>query len=91
MEPAKPQVTALLQQWSRGDRDALEKLTPLVYEELRGIAAGYMRRENPGHTLQTSALVNEAYLRLIDQQQVALAEPRPLFRHRGAVDAAHPD
>jgi RNA polymerase sigma factor (TIGR02999 family) len=71
MEPAKPQVTALLQQWSRGDRDALEKLTPLVYEELRGIAAGYMRDERPGHTLQATALVNEAYVRLIGQRRVS--------------------
>jgi len=71
MEPAKPQVTALLQQWSRGDRDALEKLTPLVYEELRGIAAGYMRDERPGHTLQATALVNEAYVRLIGQKRVS--------------------
>ena len=71
MEPAKPQVTALLQQWSRGDRDALEKLTPLVYEELRGIAAGYMRDERPGHTLQATALVHEAYVRLIGQRRVS--------------------
>ena len=71
MEPAKPQVTALLQQWSRGDRDALEKLTPLVYEELRGIAAGYMRDERPGHTLQATALVHEAYVRLIGQKRVS--------------------
>ena len=71
MEPAKPQVTALLQQWSRGDHDALEKLTPLVYEELRGIAAGYMRDERPGHTLQATALVHEAYVRLIGQKRVS--------------------
>ena len=71
MEPGKPQVTALLQQWSRGDRDALEKLTPLVYEELRGIAAGYMRDERPGHTLQATALVHEAYVRLIGQKRVS--------------------
>jgi RNA polymerase sigma factor (TIGR02999 family) len=64
-------VTALLQQWSRGDRDALEKLTPLVYEELRGIAAGYMRDERPGHTLQATALVHEAYVRLIGQKRVS--------------------
>jgi RNA polymerase sigma factor (TIGR02999 family) len=71
MEPARPQVTALLQEWSRGDREALEKLTPLVYDELRKIAAGYMREERPGHTLQATALVNEAYLRLIGQKRVS--------------------
>lgn len=57
--------------WSDGDEAALEKLTPLVYDELHRMARRYMRRENPGHTLQTSALVNEAYLRLIDQRNVS--------------------
>jgi RNA polymerase sigma-70 factor, ECF subfamily len=70
MTPAPQEVTQLLADWSNGDRAALEKLLPLVNAELRRLAASYMRRENPGHTLQTSALVNEAYLRLIDQQQV---------------------
>ena len=56
--------------WSNGDQAALDKLLPLVNTELRQLARRYMRRENPGHTLQTSALVNEAYLRLIDQQRV---------------------
>ena len=60
------QVTRLLQAWSDGDAAALEQLTPLVYEELRRLAARYMGRERPGHTLQTSALINEAYLRLVD-------------------------
>jgi len=60
-------VTQLLQQWSNGDDAALAELTPLVYEELRRLAHHYMEGERPGHTLQTTALVNEAYLRLIDQ------------------------
>ncbi|HSE96900.1 MAG TPA: ECF-type sigma factor, partial [Blastocatellia bacterium] len=64
------EVTRLLVAWSDGDRAALDKLIPLVYEELRRLANRYMRREKPGHTLQTSALVNEAYLRLIDQRNM---------------------
>src|SRR5436189_1556500 len=60
-------VTQLLQQWSHGDAAALAELTPLVYEELRRLAHHYMGGERPNHTLQTTALVNEAYLRLADQ------------------------
>jgi RNA polymerase sigma factor (TIGR02999 family) len=69
-ESAQAQATHLLQQWARGDRAALDRLMPLVYDELRRLAASYMRRERPSHTLQATALVNEAYLRLIDQTQV---------------------
>lgn len=64
------QVTQLLVDWSNGDKAALNKLMPLVYDELRRLARYYMRREREGHTLQTTALVNEAYLRLIDQRAV---------------------
>jgi RNA polymerase sigma factor (TIGR02999 family) len=60
-------VTQLLQQWSHGDDSALVELTPLVYEELRRLAHHYMEGQSPNHTLQTTALVNEAYLRLADQ------------------------
>lgn len=60
------QVTELLQKWSDGDADALEQLTPVIYSELHRIARRHMNRERGGHTLQTTALVNEAYLRLID-------------------------
>src|SRR5437867_9857797 len=60
-------VTQLLQQWSRGNDAALAELTPLVYEELRRLAHHYMEGQRPNHTLQTTALVNEAYLRLADQ------------------------
>jgi RNA polymerase sigma factor (TIGR02999 family) len=70
MTLAPQDVTQLLVDWSNGDQAALDKLLPLVNAELRQLARRYMRRESPGHTLQTSALVNEAYLRLIDQKQV---------------------
>jgi RNA polymerase sigma factor (TIGR02999 family) len=60
------QVTELLRAWSAGDRAALDQLTPLVYGELRRLARRHMRQERPGHTLQTTALLNEAYLRLVD-------------------------
>jgi RNA polymerase sigma factor (TIGR02999 family) len=63
-------ITQLLVDWSNGDQSALDELMPLVYAELRRIAGRYMRHENPGHTLQTSALINEAYLRLVDQRGV---------------------
>jgi RNA polymerase sigma factor (TIGR02999 family) len=59
-------ITALLKAWSAGDEGALEKLTPVVYPELRRMAARYMRRESAGNTLQPTALVHEAYLRLVD-------------------------
>jgi RNA polymerase sigma factor (TIGR02999 family) len=62
-------VTKLLADWSQGDRAALDKLTPLVYEELRRLAHRYMEGQRPDHTLQTTALVNEAYLRLADQRK----------------------
>jgi RNA polymerase sigma factor (TIGR02999 family) len=65
---APPQdVAQLLQDWRGGDDQALNKLMPMVYDELRRIASAYLRRERQGHTLQTAALVNEAYLRLVDQ------------------------
>jgi RNA polymerase sigma-70 factor (ECF subfamily) len=65
-----PGVTELLQEWSRGDPSALEKLIPLVFKQLREIACRMFRRENDGHTLQPTALVNEMYLRLIDQRSM---------------------
>jgi len=64
------EVTELLQAWSAGDREALERLTPIVHAELHRIAKRYISRERPGHTLQTTALVNEAYVRLIDWKNV---------------------
>ena len=68
--PAPSEITGLLVAWSDGDQAALERLLPLIERELHRIARHYMRRENPGHTLQTTALVNEAYFRLIDQKSV---------------------
>ncbi len=59
-------VTELLQKWSAGNEEVLEELTPVIYAELHKIARGYMHRERDGHTLQTTALVNEAYMRLVD-------------------------
>jgi RNA polymerase sigma factor (TIGR02999 family) len=66
--PSPQEVTQLLLDWSQGDQAALDKLMPLVYGELRRMAHLRMRNERPGHTLQTTALVHEAYLRLIDQR-----------------------
>ena len=63
-------LTQLLVSWSEGNKDALDKLVPLVYAELRRIARRYMGRESPGHTLQTSALINEAYVKLVDRRNV---------------------
>jgi RNA polymerase sigma factor (TIGR02999 family) len=68
--PSNLQVTQLLLAWSEGDKSALEALTPLVHEELHRLAHHYMKAERAQHTLQTTALVNEAYLKLIDQKQV---------------------
>ena len=67
---ATHEVTKLLKAWSDGDQSALDKLMPLVYEELHRLAHQHMRREKPGHMLQTSALLNEAYLRLVDQSRL---------------------
>lgn len=63
-------ITQLLIDWSDGDQEALDKLVPLVADELNRLARRYMRRERPGHLLQTTALVNEAYIKLIDQSRV---------------------
>jgi len=68
--PSQKQITQMLVDWGNGDQAALEKLTPLVYNELHRLARRYMGRERPGHTLQTSALVNEAYIRLIDWKNI---------------------
>ena len=69
MEAAPDGVTQLLINWRNGDKAALDQLTPLVYEELRRLARGFMRKERSNHTLQTSALINEAYLKLADQDE----------------------
>jgi len=67
---AQSEITRLLADWGNGNQAALEKLLPLVYDELHRLASSYMRRERPDHTLQTTALVHEAYLRLVDQRHV---------------------
>ncbi|HEX8735465.1 MAG TPA: sigma-70 family RNA polymerase sigma factor [Pyrinomonadaceae bacterium] len=67
---ASQEITQLLLAWGSGDKAALDALMPMVYDELRRLARCYMRRQNAGHTLQTTALVNEAYLRLIDSSRV---------------------
>lgn len=77
--PDSHQVTQLLLAWSDGDKTALDQLMPLVYGELRRLAKSHMRRERPGHTIQTTALIHEAYLRLIDADQVRLENRRSFF------------
>jgi RNA polymerase sigma factor (TIGR02999 family) len=64
------EISGLLRAWSEGDQNALKGLTAIVYEELRRLAHHYMQREGPGHTLQTTALVNEAYVRLVDYKRM---------------------
>jgi RNA polymerase sigma-70 factor, ECF subfamily len=70
MATSRHEVTELLRLWRNGDKEALERLTPLVYDELHRLAHRYIRRERPGHTLQTTALLNEAYVRLVEQNDV---------------------
>src|SRR5712692_9082391 len=70
MDPSSPDVTALLIDWSQGDTTALNRLMPLMYDELRRRAAHYLRQERSDHTLQATALVHEAYLQLVNQRRV---------------------
>ena len=70
MADSSQNITELLVGYGRGDKEALDQLMPIVYEELRRQAARYLRREQPGHTLQTTALIHEAYVRLVDQHVV---------------------
>jgi RNA polymerase sigma factor (TIGR02999 family) len=70
MTPEAGDITRLLQAWSAGDKQALDDLLPLLYRELRSLAASYIRRERKDHTLQATALVHEAYLQMVDQTQV---------------------
>jgi RNA polymerase sigma factor (TIGR02999 family) len=79
MESSTHQITQLLQAWSGGEQEALKKLTPLVYEELHRAAHRYMARERPDHTLQTTALVNEVYLRLVDAREVTWQDRAHFF------------
>src|SRR6202044_1342474 len=68
--PAVDQVSSLLRAWGDGDQGALQKLTPIVYDELRRLARRHMKGERPGHSLQTTALANEAYMRLVDYKRM---------------------
>jgi hypothetical protein len=70
-EQGQGDLTGLLLEWAEGDKAALDRLTPLVYDEIRRIAHRYIQREREGHTLQTTALVHEAYVRLAGSQNVA--------------------
>src|SRR6266403_3043241 len=69
-EAAGGEISTLLRAWSDGDQSALERMTPVVYDELHRLARRYMKRERPGHSLQTTALVNEAYMRLVDYERM---------------------
>ena len=83
-------VTGLLQAWGGGDAAALDQLVPIVYDELRRQAQRYLRRENPGHTLQTTALVHEAYLRLVDQREARWQNRAQFFGIAAQAHAADP-
>ena len=78
-EPSIHEVTQLLRAWSAGDHSALDKLTPMVYRELHRAAKRYMTRQQPDHTLQTTALVNEVYLRLVAFKEVSWADRAHFF------------
>src|SRR5262245_59554987 len=92
--PGPGEATEVLKAWADGDRAALDRLTPVVYQELRRIARRYMRNERPDNTLQTTALVNEVFLRLIDAQNVDWQQRAQFFAisaqmmRRILVDAA---
>src|SRR5678810_1445093 len=77
--PARHQITQLLAEWRDGNQSALDELYPLVYDELRRLARRDMSRERKGHTLQTTALINEAYVRLVDQKNVQWANRSHFF------------
>jgi RNA polymerase sigma factor (TIGR02999 family) len=79
MKASGHQVTQLLKAWSQGEISALEKIIPLVYRELHGMAHRYMAHERPGHTLQTTALVHEAYVRLVDSSQASFENRAQFF------------
>ena len=85
-----PDVTGLLVAWSNGDEAARSRLIEAVYAELRRLARGYLQRERPDHSLPPTALVHEAYLKLVDQRQGPLAEPHAVLCDRRAPDAPDP-
>lgn len=79
------QITALLHEWKDGKKDAFDKLFPLVYEELRRRASNYLRNERSGHTFQTTALVNEAYMKLVDKNEVEYEDRNHFFAIAASV------
>jgi hypothetical protein len=83
------EVTTLLIRWGNGDALALDKLLPLVYEELRVMARQHLRKEHPGQTLQTTDLVHEAYLKLVNQRRVHWQNRAQLLCYRGAINATN--
>jgi hypothetical protein len=84
------ETTRLLKAWGEGDETAPERLIPLVYAELCRLARPYLRKERPDHTLQTTALVNEAWVRLINWPDVSWPQPRAFHRHGRSTDAPRP-
>src|SRR5580704_8099274 len=84
-EPAADDISTLLRCWSDGDQNALETLTPIVYEELHRLARRYMRRERAGHSLQTTALVHEAYMRLVDYKRMQWQDRAHFFAVSGQL------
>lgn len=79
MEQRRPDITRILRAWSGGDREAVDDLMPLVYDELHKVAARYLRKQRPDHTLQPTALVNEAYLKLVDISNVSWEDRAHFF------------
>ena len=94
MQATNAEITRLLKAWGRGDKAALDRLTPLVYEELRRLARNYIRKEQRGHSLQATALVNEAFIRLVDGRAIDWQDRAHFFAvsarmmRRVLVDAA---
>ena len=86
--PERENVTRLLIELSNGNNTVIDALLPVVYDELKKLAASYLRRERAAHTLQATALVHEAYIKLIDQTQSLVAKPSAFFRRRRADYAA---
>src|SRR5215218_7713577 len=95
MTQGSQNITELLAGYARGDKEALDQLMPIVYDELRRQAARYLRREQPGNTLQTTALIHEAYVRLVDQRNVQWQNRAHFFgiaaqlRQRSLFDHEH--
>ena len=78
-------ITTLLDDWGRGDRTALDRLAPLVYPQLRGLASSYLRRERPGHTLQATSLVNELFLKLMARREARLQNRQHFYALAGKL------